>query len=139
MQRLGQPYGAEEVVDAVLGLHTKVAQLYQNFKSLLGTAAEFQTANEGTSSWRNVSRRMQVSVSPGLTLRCAEWSAVRSWRTAQEPGGCWLRMHWCGLPCHCQATLSGVDWCRRAGCSLPDKASCGMQPLSLSPVAGLNQ
>ena len=72
VQRLGQPCGADEVVDAVLGLHTRVAQLYQNFRSLLGTAAEFQTANEGTSSWRNVSRRMEVSVRPRLALCCVK-------------------------------------------------------------------
>ena len=90
-------------MDAVLGLKSKVTQLYQNFKSLLGTAAEFQTANEGTSSWRNVSRRMEVSVSPGLALYCVMCCAFASLGIAQEPVGCWRSMHLCSLPCHCQA------------------------------------
>ena len=77
----------------MLGLKSKVAQLYQNFKSLLGTAAEFQTANEGTSSWRNVSRRMQVSVSPGLALCYAKCSTFADVGMGRDPGGGWLSMH----------------------------------------------
>lgn len=114
----------------MLGLKTKVAQLYHNFKSLLGTAAEFQTANEGTSSWRNVSRRMEVSVSPGLALCCVKCPALpRDLGLVQEPGGCWLCMHWCGPPCHCQTHFAGVHPCRRARCSLPNPfphAACNL-------------
>ena len=133
VQRLGRAYGAEEIVDAVLGLKTKVAQLYQNFRSLLGTAAEFQTANEGTSSWRNVSRRMKVLVSPGLVLCCANFGhSSRSWRLLAAHALVWPSMP---LP----GTLPGVHPSRRARCSSPDKDFCSMQPLSLSPVKGHSQ